>query len=67
MDPFQINLSGDFHQQLDTILATIRLTQEEATAISSLYVDVERVLQAIWPGEALGPYGLVALKMTGLI
>lgn len=51
LDPKQIDFSGDFNKQLERILAGVRLTQEDVSALSTLYTDVEHALQAQWPGE----------------
>ncbi|XP_013194361.2 speckle targeted PIP5K1A-regulated poly(A) polymerase [Amyelois transitella] len=63
IDPKKIDLSGNFHKQLDNILNIVRLTQEEVTAMSSLYADLEKVLQALWPGCSAIPFGSIP---TGL-
>ncbi|XP_053608176.1 uncharacterized protein LOC128673997 isoform X2 [Plodia interpunctella] len=62
-NPKEISLAGDFTQQLDSILGKVRLSQEEVTAISTLYADVERVLQPLWPGSTAVPFGSIP---TGL-
>ncbi|KAI5638230.1 cid1 family poly A polymerase domain-containing protein [Phthorimaea operculella] len=41
----------------------VRLTQEEALGMSVLYADVERALQALWPGCVAMPFGSIT---TGL-
>ena len=45
-----IDLKGDFHSQLDSILSAVRLTQEDVKCLSQLYTDLEIALQAQWPG-----------------
>ncbi|XP_059062911.1 speckle targeted PIP5K1A-regulated poly(A) polymerase-like [Achroia grisella] len=61
--PKDIDLSGDFSQQVDNILLAIRLTQEEVLRISLLYSDLESALQTEWPGCAAIPFGSIP---TGL-
>ncbi|XP_068629055.1 speckle targeted PIP5K1A-regulated poly(A) polymerase-like [Battus philenor] len=63
VSPFRIDLTGEFLQQVDNILAAIRLTQEEILQLGQLYNDVERVLQLLWPGCKAIPFGSVT---TGL-
>ncbi|KAM3959710.1 speckle targeted PIP5K1A-regulated poly(A) polymerase isoform 1-T3 [Aphomia sociella] len=63
VDPKDIDLSGDFLHQVDNILCMVRLTQEEVFKISSLYSDVEHVLQEEWPGCTAIPFGSIP---TGL-
>lgn len=63
IDPKKIDMSGDFHSQLDNILAAVRLTQEDVTALTQLYTDVEYALQSIWPGCKTVPFGSIT---TGL-
>ncbi|CAK1582445.1 unnamed protein product, partial [Parnassius mnemosyne] len=63
VDPHRIDLSGDFHEQLDNIMAAVRLTQEEVTKLSTLYTDLEEILQQLWPGCMAIPFGSIT---TGL-
>ncbi|KAJ2937493.1 hypothetical protein O0L34_g17537 [Tuta absoluta] len=63
VEPTEIDLSGDFHQQVDSVLAAVRLTQEEVMNVSVLYADLERALQALWPGCVAMPFGSIT---TGL-
>ncbi|XP_041981365.1 speckle targeted PIP5K1A-regulated poly(A) polymerase-like [Aricia agestis] len=63
LDPRSIDFSGDFHQQLDAVLAHVRLTQLEVARISQLFDDVEIVLHEYWPGCTAHPFGSLT---TGL-
>ncbi|XP_045500014.1 speckle targeted PIP5K1A-regulated poly(A) polymerase-like isoform X2 [Colias croceus] len=63
IEPSKIELSGDFLQQLDQVLAAVRLTKEEVTRISKLYSDLQSVLSSIWPGCHAYPFGSIT---TGL-
>lgn len=63
IEPKDIDLSGDFYQQVDRILGAIRLTQEDVNALSAVYVDLENVLQTLWPGCKAMPFGSIT---TGL-
>ncbi|CAG5023642.1 unnamed protein product [Parnassius apollo] len=63
IDPHCIDLSGDFHEQLDNIMAAVRLTQEEVTKLSTLYTDLEEILRQLWPGCMAMPFGSIT---TGL-
>ncbi|CAG9788444.1 unnamed protein product [Diatraea saccharalis] len=63
IEPKDIDLSGTFAEQLERVLAAVRLTQEEVAALSSLYTDVERALQPQWPGCTAIPFGSIT---TGL-
>ncbi|XP_075977424.1 uncharacterized protein LOC142977414 isoform X2 [Anticarsia gemmatalis] len=61
--PTMIDLSGEFHEQVERILATIRLSQEDIQKISLLYKDLENAFQSIWPGCQAVPFGSIT---TGL-
>lgn len=50
LEPKKIDLTGDFHTQLDNILFAVRLKMEEVQSLSLLYSDLELALQAHWPG-----------------
>ncbi|XP_021181048.3 uncharacterized protein LOC110369819 [Helicoverpa armigera] len=63
IEPKKINLSGDFHSQLDNILSAVRLTQEDVKSLSQLYTDLEISLQSQWPGCKAVPFGSIT---TGL-
>ncbi|CAG9583450.1 unnamed protein product [Danaus chrysippus] len=61
--PQMLDLSGDFYQQLDTVLSAVRLTQQEVCAISTLYSDLQDALRTQWPGCVATPFGSIT---TGL-
>uniref|UniRef100_A0A2A4IU34 Speckle targeted PIP5K1A-regulated poly(A) polymerase n=1 Tax=Heliothis virescens TaxID=7102 RepID=A0A2A4IU34_HELVI len=63
IEPKKIDLSGDFHSQLDNILSAVRLTQEDVKSLSQLYTDLEISLQGQWPGCKAVPFGSIT---TGL-
>lgn len=63
IEPSKINLSGTFHQQLDLIMANIRLNQDDINRISTLYRDLEILFQTQWPGCKAIPFGSIT---TGL-
>ncbi|XP_049875355.1 uncharacterized protein LOC126373296 [Pectinophora gossypiella] len=63
VEPSEIDLSGDFHMQLERLLAVVRLTQDEASSLAQLYTDVEDCLRAQWPGCTAMPFGSIT---TGL-
>ncbi|KAJ0175917.1 hypothetical protein K1T71_008091 [Dendrolimus kikuchii] len=63
IDPKSIDLSGDFYQQVDRVMAAVRLTQEDVNALSAVYVDLENILQTMWPGCQAIPFGSIT---TGL-
>lgn len=63
IDPKKLELTGDFHCQLDKILSAVRLTQENVKTLSQLYTDLESALQVQWPGCKAVPFGSIT---TGL-
>ncbi|RVE46787.1 hypothetical protein evm_008571 [Chilo suppressalis] len=63
IEPAQIDLSGSFPQQLERLLAAVRLTQEEVTALTALYTDVENALRPHYAGCSAVPFGSIT---TGL-
>ncbi|KAJ8720447.1 hypothetical protein PYW07_012490 [Mythimna separata] len=63
VEPKKINLTGDFHSQLDNILSAVRLTQEDVKCLGLLYTDLESALQSLWPGCKAVPFGSIT---TGL-
>lgn len=63
LEPKKIDLTGDFHTQLDNILFAVRLKMEEVQSLSLLYSDLELALQAHWPGCKAIPFGSIT---TGL-
>ncbi|XP_072929484.1 speckle targeted PIP5K1A-regulated poly(A) polymerase-like isoform X1 [Epargyreus clarus] len=63
VDPASLALEGTFDEQLGELLAAVRLSQEQVSAVAALYEDLERVLQPTWPGCQAIPFGSIT---TGL-
>ncbi|XP_045452125.1 poly(A) RNA polymerase, mitochondrial-like [Melitaea cinxia] len=63
VEPFQLELSGDFHAQLAALLAAVRLSQGAVARLGALYQDLAAALQAHWPGCMAIPFGSIT---TGL-
>ncbi|GBP63804.1 Terminal uridylyltransferase Tailor [Eumeta japonica] len=61
--PEELQLSGEFREQADALLARVRLTREEVERLVGLYADVERALSPLWPRCRAVPFGSIT---TGL-
>lgn len=51
VDPFQLDLVGDFDTQVNNVLQTVRLTRQQVDDLRKLFFDLERSLQTAWQGK----------------
>ncbi|KAL4705796.1 hypothetical protein ACJJTC_016390 [Scirpophaga incertulas] len=63
ISPFDLNLDGNFDEQVRKILDNVRLSREEVNNLQLLHNDLSAALEAKWPGCKIFLFGSIA---TGL-
>uniref|UniRef100_A0A1E1WRX3 Uncharacterized protein n=1 Tax=Pectinophora gossypiella TaxID=13191 RepID=A0A1E1WRX3_PECGO len=63
LDTSQLCLEGDFEEQVNQLLTTVRLSRNEVEELERLLSDVSNTLSRAWPGCKVYPFGSI---VTGL-